>query len=109
MTRRVVSEDQITIPEVKKILEERKETLDEFQNRTYDYVSKFSKFDANKAGDLIKKLVEQFEIDKNDAIQIANCMPTSVEELRVFFAGSKKKIIVATQLEAMLSLLDGYR
>jgi DNA-directed RNA polymerase subunit F len=107
--RKIASEDQLTIPEVKKILEERKETLDEFQHRTYDYVSKFSKLDADKAGELIKKLVEQFETDKNDAIQIANCMPSSIEELRVFFAGSKKKIIAATQLEAILSLLDGYR
>lgn len=109
MPKRTVSEKEITIPEVKKILEAKGEELDQFQRRTFDYAAKFSKIDALKAEKLVNKLVEKFGIIRSDAVQIVNCMPTSVEELRVFFAASKKKIILTSQLEELLETLDEYR
>ena len=109
MPRKIVDETEITISEVREDLEKNKETLDEFQQRTYDYVKKFTKIKPKKSIELTKKLQEQFEIEKTDAVQIVNCMPSSIEELRGFFVGSKKKIIITSQLEALLKLLDGFR
>jgi len=109
MPRKIVDETEITISEVREDLEKNKETLDEFQQRTYDYVKKFTKIKPKKSIELIKKLQEQFEIEKTDAVQIVNCMPSSIEEMRSFFVGSKKKIIITSQLEALLKLLDGFR
>jgi len=105
--KRIVEEKEVTIAEAKRVLEEGGE-LNPFQQRTFDYLSKFSKIEASKAGELVKKL-EQLEIDRVDAIQIVNCVPSTVEELRVFFAASKKKIIRASKLEEILKLLDKYR
>ncbi len=107
MPKRIVEEKEVTIAEAKRVLEEGGE-LNPFQQRTFDYLSKFSKIEASKAGELVKKL-EQLEIDRVDAIQIVNCVPSTVEELRVFFAASKKKIIRASKLEEILKLLDKYR
>jgi len=105
--KRIVEEKEVTIAEAKRVLEEGGE-LNPFQQRTFDYLSKFSKIGASKAEELVKKL-EQLEIDRVDAIQIVNCVPSTVEELRVFFAASKKKIIRASKLEEILKLLDKYR
>lgn len=107
MPKRIVDEKEVTIAEAKRVLEEGGE-LNPFQQRTFDYLSKFSKIEAPKAEELVKKL-EQLEIDRVDAIQIVNCLPSTVEELRVFFAASKKKIIRASKLEEILKLLDKYR
>ncbi len=109
MPRKIVDESEITVSEVKRALEKSKKSLDEFQQRTYDYVKKFSKLGEDKAKELVKALIEQFDVEKTGAVQIVNCMPESIEELRGFFVGSKKKIIVTSKLEAVLKLLDSYR
>ncbi|HYB92971.1 MAG TPA: RNA polymerase Rpb4 family protein [archaeon] len=110
MPKKSLSEKPITIASVKKILEERGETeLDQFQHRTLDFVQKFAKLDANKAEELVGKLTEKFGVDTKESVQIVNCMPKSVEELRIFFAVGKRRIIATAQLEDILKLLDEYR
>lgn len=110
MPKKISPDKPITIVEVKKILEERGEDqLDQFQRITLDYVKKFSKIDEKKSEELISRLTEKFGIDRVEAVQIANCMPKSIEELRPFFATAKRRIIGTTQLEAMLTVLDEFR
>ena len=99
----------LTVPEVKKMLDLiGEEKLDQFQRRTFDYASKFSKVDEAKIGTLLKALVEQYGLEEEEAIQIINCMPKSLEELRVFLGGGRK-IIEASKLQGILNLLDEYR
>jgi DNA-directed RNA polymerase subunit F len=107
--RETVKEKLLTIPQVKKILEDiGEENLDQFQRRVLDYASKFSKVDAEIAGMLVEKLVGEFGLDEAEAVQIVNCMPTSVEELRVFLGGGRK-IIESSKLEAIVKLLNEHR
>jgi DNA-directed RNA polymerase subunit F len=107
--RETVKEKLLTIPQVKKILEDiGEENLDQFQRRVLDYASKFSKVDAETAGMLVEKLVGEFGLDEAEAVQIVNCMPTSVEELRVFLGGGRK-IIESSKLEAIVKLLNEHR
>jgi DNA-directed RNA polymerase subunit F len=102
-------EKKLALPEVKELLESiGEENLDQFQRRTLDYLSKFSKLGAKAAEKLVEKLVGEFGLEREEAIQIVNCMPKSVEELRVFLAGGRK-IIEASKLEAIVKLLDEYR
>jgi len=99
----------ITVPEVKEILETiGEESLDQFQRRSLDYASKFSKVDAKTAKELVKKLTSDFALEESEAIEIVNCLPESVEEIRTFLAGGRK-IIEASKLEAILALLNEYR
>ena len=77
------------------------ENLDQFQRRTFDYVNKFSKVDPEKAEELLQVLVKEYEIDEAEAIQIINCMPETVDELRVFLAGGRK-IIETSKLRAIV-------
>jgi DNA-directed RNA polymerase subunit F len=109
LPKRTINVKPITISSVKEILEKRQNELDQFQRRTLEYAIRFSKIEATKAEELINVLVEKFEIDRDTAVQIINCMPKGIGELRVFFVASKRKIIPTTQLEEILKILDKYR
>jgi DNA-directed RNA polymerase subunit F len=109
MSKREVSENRLTLPEVKKVLESiGEENLDQFQRRTLDYVNKFAKVDPVKAEELLQVLVKEYEIDEAEAIQIISAMPETVDELRVFLAGGRK-IIDTQKLRAIVELLNENR
>jgi len=109
MSKREVNESRLTLPQVKKLLETiGEENLDQFQRRTLDYVKKFSKVDPEKAEELLQVLVKKYEIDEAEAIQIINCMPETVDELRVFLAGGRK-IIETSKLQAIVEFLNENR
>ena len=109
MPRKAIKEQIITIPQVKKILESiGEEQLDQFQRRSLDYASKFSKLDSKTAEKLITGLVEKFELEEQEVVQLVNCMPESVEEIRVFLAGGRK-IVETSKLEEILAFLNEHR
>ncbi|MCS7120160.1 MAG: RNA polymerase Rpb4 family protein [Nitrososphaerota archaeon] len=109
MARRLIKTQPISIPQVKKILQSiGEENLDQFQRRSLDYAIKFSKIDAASAESLLEELKKEALMEEEEAIQIINCMPKSIEELRVFLAGGRK-IIETSKLELILNLLDKYR
>ncbi|MDR2719545.1 MAG: RNA polymerase Rpb4 [Nitrososphaerota archaeon] len=104
-----LSETRLTLPQVKKMLESiGEENLDQFQRRTLDYVGKFTKITPDKAEEILVLLVEEYEIDEVEAVQIINCMPETVDELRVFLAGGRK-LVEPQKLEKIVSLLNENR
>ena len=109
MENRELSEKRLALPQVKKVLEAiGEENLDQFQRRTLDYVNKFSKVDAKVAETLLEKLMKEFDLEEAEAVQVVNCMPETVDELRVFLA-SGRKIIETSKLEAIISILNDSR
>ena len=109
MPRKALKERPITIPQVKETLEAvGEERLDQFQRRSLDYAAKFSKVDPSMAETLVNKLVDQFELEEEEAVQIINCMPESIQEIRVFLA-SGRRIMETSKLERMLAFLDDNR
>ncbi len=109
MVRKILKVQPITVPQVKTLLKAiGEENLDQFQRRTLDYASKFSKLSAESAEKLLAELKEKAELDEEEAVQIVNCMPKSIEELRVFLAGGRR-IVETSKLELILNLLDKYR
>lgn len=109
MEKREASERKLTLPQVKKVLESiGEENLDQMQRRTLDYVNKFSKVSVEAVEGLLEKLVKEFGLDEDEAVQVLNCMPETVDELRVFLAGGRK-IIETAKLEAIVALLNENR
>ncbi|MFQ6086926.1 MAG: RNA polymerase Rpb4 [Candidatus Bathyarchaeia archaeon] len=109
MPSKPLKEQILTVAQVKKMLGSLdEEKLDQLQRRSLDYASKFSRIDPEKAETLVKNLMEKFELEKEEAVQIVNCMPESIEEIRVFLAGGRK-IVETSKLQGILSLLDEYR
>ncbi len=109
MSKKEVSETKMSLPQVKQVLDAiGEENLDQFQRRTLDYVSKFTKVDPAVAETLLKQLTDEFGLDLDEAVQIVNCMPESVDELRIFLAGGRK-IIETQKLAQIVSLLNENR
>jgi len=109
MSKREISETRLTLPQVKKVLESvGEENLDQLQRRTLDYANKFSKVTPEKAEEILQTLIKEYEIDEAEAIQIINCLPETVDELRVFLAGGRK-IIETSKLHAIVALLNENR
>jgi DNA-directed RNA polymerase subunit F len=106
MSNREMSESKLTLPQVKQILESiGEDNLDQFQRRTLDYASKFSKVAPADAEFLLEKLVKEFNLEENEAVQVINSMPETVDELRIFLAGGRK-IIETQKLTSIVSLLN---
>ena len=109
MSKKATKERIVTIPEVKKILESiGEEHLDQFQRRSLDYTAKFSKVDQSVGEELVKRLMDEFELEEEEAVQIVNCMPESIEEIRVFLGGGRR-IVETSKLEGILALLTEHR
>jgi DNA-directed RNA polymerase subunit F len=107
--KRMLKIKSVPTPEVKELLESLgEENLDQFQRRSLDYTSKFSKIDNEDAEKLLIILKEKGMLEEEEAVQIINCMPKSIEELRVFLSGGRK-IIETSKLELILSFLNKYR
>ena len=104
-----VTEKKLTLPQVKKVMDSIGEAnLDQLQRRTFDYVSKFAKVNSETGEKLVQKLMTDFGLEEIEAVEIVNCMPKSIEELRVFLAGGRK-IIETAKLEAIVKLLNDSR
>jgi DNA-directed RNA polymerase subunit F len=109
MEKQDLNEKRLALPQVKKLLEAiGEENLDQFQRRTLDYVNKFSEVDVMTAEKLLGKLMKEFGLEEAEAVQVVNCMPETVDELRVFLA-SGRKIIETAKLEAIVALLNDRR
>ena len=109
MPRKLIEAKPITTAEARRILERATEDeLGEFQRRTRDYTVKFSKIPAGKAEKLIRDLCEKHQLDRKDAIQIANCMPSSIEEIRTVLS-VRGRVFTTDQLHGILKALAGYR
>jgi len=109
LARKALKERTITVPQVKEALEAiGEERLDQFQRRSLDYATKFTKVDPDKVDTVLKDLVEKFEVEEEEAVQIVNAMPESIQEIRVFLSGGRR-IIESSKLENILDFLNKYR
>ena len=112
MSGRKISEKTVSIPEVKKIMENVKEQIQEidkeegmshFQEITYNYVNKFSKMSEKVAVKIQKFLMKKYELEDVYAINIVNIDPATVSELRIILQHSYVgKSLSEAQLQEIL-------
>ncbi|MEM2855715.1 MAG: hypothetical protein QW416_01245 [Candidatus Nitrosocaldaceae archaeon] len=103
----IIKKHIITLPEVKEYLEKvGEDKMDQIQYWTYDYAKEFSKVDAKKAREMMNRLVEECELSEEEAAEIINVMPSSIEELRAFTFGWKRLVLTDT-LTKILEILKG--
>ena len=90
MTKKILEEKKISVPEVKDILTkvfERMERQDMkpdlFSEAAWEYVNNFSKMDLSTARKIIDMLQKEYQMDESQAIQIVNVDPNYPQEARV--------------------------
>jgi DNA-directed RNA polymerase subunit F len=95
----------LTIAEANQILQKIDvEKADQIQKRTLDYTTKFAKAEADDAKKLRKQLETDCGLSEEEAVELVNIMPKSVEELRTFTSGWRKLLSTET-LEKILKIL----
>ncbi len=95
----------LSIPEANQILSKiDMEKADQIQKRTLDYTTKFSKAEADSAKKLRKQLEDEAGLSEEEAVELVNISPKSVEELRTFTSGWRKLLSTET-LERILKIL----
>jgi DNA-directed RNA polymerase subunit F len=95
----------LTIPEANQILQKIDlEKADQIQKRTLDYTTKFAKAQAEGAKKLRRELETQCGLSEEEAVELVNIMPKSLEELRTFTSGWRKLLSTET-LEKILKIL----
>jgi len=95
----------LTIPEANQILQKIDvEKADQIQKRTLDYTTKFAKAQADSAKKLRKELETDCGLSEEEAVELVNIMPKSLEELRTFTSGWRKLLSTET-LEKILKIL----
>ncbi len=95
----------LTIPEAHQILQ-RIDIVkaDQIQKRTLDYTAKFAKATPESAKKLRKELETECGLSEEEAVEVVNVMPKSIEELRTFTSGWRKLLPTET-LEKILKIL----
>lgn len=97
MSRKLIDEKILSIPEVKEMMEKYKnkvidsgiaEEISHFQQITLDYVIKFSKFSEKQAKEIIIMLTEKYNIEYVFAVNVVNTDPQTVPELKIIFEKS---------------------
>ena len=92
LSGRKIAEKTVSIPEVKKIMENVKKRVDEidpeegmshFQDITYNYVNHYAKMSDKDAKKIKKFLMEKYDLEEMFAINIININPQTVPELRI--------------------------
>lgn len=99
------SKKLLTIPEAHQVLQKIDvEKADQIQKRTLDYTAKFAKATPENAKKLRKELETECGLSEEEAVEVVNVMPKSIEELRTFTSGWRKLLPTET-LEKILKIL----
>jgi DNA-directed RNA polymerase subunit F len=103
----VVEKKEITIAEAKALLEAKVEELDPLQRRVLDYTVRFAKANESNSDKLVSELMEKGGIERQLAVQLANCMPGSIAEIRTFLG--RQRIISEEAVNSILIIIKKYR
>ena len=100
-----VEKKLLSIPEANQALQKiNVEKADEIQKRTLDYLLKFSKATPEEARKMRKQLESDCGLTPEEAVEVVNIMPKTIEELRTFTSGWRKLLSTET-LEKVLKIL----
>ena len=100
----VVEKKEITVAEAKALLEAKAEELDPLQRRVLVRFAKTGSADSDK---LVSELMEKGGIERQLAVQLANCMPGSIAEIRTFLG--RQRIISEEAVGSILTIIKKYR
>ena len=103
----MVEKREITVSEAKALLETKAEELDPLQRRVLDYTIRFAKIGSADSVKLVDELIEKGGIDRQLAVQLANCMPDSIAEIRTFLG--RQRIISEEAIDSILTIIKKYR
>lgn len=112
--KKVESEELLTLPEVRDILnrikEEREKAGQELryeQKRAVEHANLFAKVGAKESRDMVNELLTLEKMKLDIAVKIANLCPRTKDELRAIYA-KERFTLSETELKAILDIVGKY-
>lgn len=107
MPKKIIEEKAIPVPITKKKLQDIGRDLNQFQKRTLDYATVFAKTSPKDSEELVERLMKFLGLSHKESVQVVNCMPESIEELRAFVP--RHRLVEPAKLQEALKLISDYR
>ena len=110
MPKEIISEEEITLPQVKKVLTQRgKEGELSFQQSiTLEHASSFAKMAPAVSTKLVEKLMKDYSLSRAQAVQLVNIAPTNPEEIKTII-DSRSSSLTDEQIIEMVDLIINKR
>ncbi len=110
MPKEIVGEEEVTLPQVKKLLSKRgKESELSFQQSiTLEHASTFAKMAPAVAIKLVDRLMKNYELSRFQAVQIVNIAPINVEELKTIL-DTRSSDLTEEQLVEIVEIIESNR
>lgn len=110
MPKEIVSEEEVPLPLVKKLLSKRgKEGELSFQQSiTLEHASTFSRMAPAEAAKLVDRLMKSYDLTRFQAVQVVNIAPVNVEELKTVL-DAKSTDLTEEQLVEIAELIASKR
>jgi DNA-directed RNA polymerase subunit F len=110
----IISEEKITLPELKEILikveSERLEASKEMSyelRKSIEHANQLSKTSAERSRDLVESLLKLEKMKPDIAYRIANIMPRTRDELRAIYA-KEKYTLTGEELDGIIDIVTAH-
>jgi len=106
MPKETLNKKPVSLPEVVSIFNKRKKTgeLNYLQRIALDHAKSSSQLTGKQAASMIKELKSKFELTEAIAINIANFMPDTIDELRIYVQDASR-VYSTEELQTILDLI----
>jgi len=106
MPKEIISEEEVTLPQVKKLLAQRgKEGELSFQQSiTLEHAGSFSRMAPAVSVKVVEKILKSYDLNRSQAVQIVNIAPTTIEELKSILS-SRSTSLTDEQLIEIVDLI----
>jgi DNA-directed RNA polymerase subunit F len=108
--KKVINQEPVPLAEVKELIAKKKKAgeLSYEQNLTLEYCKKFSKLSIKDGATLIEELVQLDKLSKENAIELADLLPKTSDEVKLVFA--KEHFVLSDEdVTSILDILSKYR
>ena len=106
MPKETLNKKPVSLPEVVTIFNKRKKDgeLNYLQRIALDHAKSSSQLTGRQATSLIKELTTKYELSEAIAINIANFMPNTIDELRIYVQDASR-VYSTEELQSIIDLL----
>lgn len=110
MPKEIVGEEEIPLPQVKKLLAKRgKEGELSFQQSiTLEHASTFSRMAPAVSTKVVDKLMKSYDLTRFQAVQIVNIAPTNIEEIKTIL-DARSSDLTEEQMAEIADLIEKSR
>ncbi|MCD1293774.1 DNA-directed RNA polymerase subunit F [Methanocella sp. CWC-04] len=112
--KKVISEELLTLPEIKDILNEIRDEREKAgvelryeQKRAVEHANTFSKIGAEESRELVNELLTLEKMKIDIAVRIANLCPRTKDELRSIYA-KERFTLTEAELKSILDIVAKY-